>query len=296
MVARNMPVGDLLVGCQVDASLCALAGTAESGGETDHQSERTRENYTAMREVAESTEDNRERFTKPLEAYIQGYGIAGGGVLVSYAIRARDLAGGAARVRVVVGNLADGEIVAALDTVRRWTLPANTDALVSGWTLVPTPPGDWRVGVVLSDTTGARGNGNAFDNIPAVPAVLAPGLRLSDPILGRENSGLRWSRLGRVVPLNPTGAWLRSEEATLSAEAYGMVPGRNYRLSIEVRDARPRARLAITETLSADAAMMFLQRNLSFANLDAGVYRLVVRITDAVNGESVERERMVPVR
>jgi hypothetical protein len=249
-----------------------------------------------MRKIAESTDANPERFARPLEAYVQAYGVAGGGVLVSYAIRARDLADGSAKVRVVVGNLASGEIVAALDTVRRWTPPANTDALVSGWTLVPTPPGDWRVGVVLADTTGERGNGNAFDAVPAVAGATCTSLCLADPILGRETSGLRWSRLGHVVPLNPTGAWLRSEEGVLHAEVYGLVPGRNYRLSIELRDANARERLAITETLAADAVMMFLQRSLSFANLDAGTYRLVVRITDAETGASVERERMVPVR
>jgi hypothetical protein len=299
MVARNMPVGDLLVGCQIDAGLCALAGTAESGGETDHQSERTRTRYTAMRELAESTEDNRERFARPLEAYVQSYGIAGGGVLVSYAIRARDLESGVARLRIVAGSLADGEIIAMTDTTRRWPPTDNPQAFVSGWTVVDAPPGTWRVGVVVSDSARQRGNGAAFDAVPVIAGEACRSLCLSDPILGRESSGLRWNGLGRSIPLNPTGAWLQSEEGVLSAEVYGLVPGRNYRLSIELRegrDANARSRLVITETLGADAPMMFLQRNLSFANLGAGVYRLVMRITDAESGESVERERMVPVR
>lgn len=299
LIARNMPVGDLMSGCRVDAELCVLAGLVDAEADTRMPSLRAQQRYDEMRRTAEITEANPERFAKPLEAYVQTYGVAGGGVLVSYAIRARDLEGGRSKVRVVVGDLAAAEIVATLDTTRRWTIPANSDALVSGWLMLPTPPGSWRVGVVLSDSAGSRGHGTSFDNVPAIPTLVADGLRLSDPILGRENSGLRWTRMGRSIPLNPTGAWLRSEEGVLSAEVHGLVPGRNYRLAIELREGREAdapARLVITETLGADAAMMLVQRNLSFANLDAGTYRLVIRITDPGNGESVERERLVPVR
>jgi hypothetical protein len=301
MVARNIPVGDLLTTCQLDSELCALAGLIEASGveSAKLQAERTRNRYQAMRDTAESSDANPERFSKPLEAYVQSYGIAGGGVLVSYAIRARDLESGVARLRIVAGSLADGEIIATTDTTRRWPPTDNPQAFVSGWTVVDAPPGTWRVGVVVSDSARQRGNGAAFDAVPAIAGATCTSLCLSDPILGRESSGLRWNRLGRSIPLNPTGAWLQSEEGVLSAEVYGLVPGRNYRLSIELRegrDANARSRLVITETLGADAPMMFLQRNLSFANLGAGVYRLVMRITDAESGESVERERMVPVR
>ena len=64
----------------------------------------------------------------------------------------------------------------------------------------------------------------------------------------------------------------------------------------EGRGADAPSRLVITETVGADAPTLLLQRNLSFANLDAGTYRLVIRTTDPENGESVERERLVPVR
>ena len=299
LIARNMPVGDLMSGCRVDAELCVLAGLVEAEADTRMQSLRAQQRYDEMRRTAEVTEDNRERFIRPLEAYIQSYGIAGGGVLVSYAIRARDLEGGLARLRIVAGSLADGEIVATIDTTRRWRSTANPDAFLSGWTVVDAPTGTWRVGVVLSDSARQRGNGASFDDVPVIPAVAASGLRLSDPILGRENSGLRWTRFGHSIPLNPTGAWLRSEEGILSAEAYGLVPGRNYRLSIELREGRAAdapTRMVVSENVGADAPMMLLQRSLSFVNLDPGNYRLVMRITDPESGASVERERMVPVR
>src|SRR5690606_36872996 len=151
----------------------------------------------------------------------QAYGIPGGGVLVSYAIGARDLEDGMAALRVVVGDREAGEFVAALSSNRRWALPDNPDAFLSGWTEVATPPGTWQVGVVLSDRERARGHGTTFTAIPAVDAGAGGALRLGDPILGRRESGLRWSRQRRSIPLNPTGAWRTNEEGVLDVEAYG---------------------------------------------------------------------------
>jgi hypothetical protein len=299
MIARNMPVGDLKSGCAVDPELCVLAGLVEAGGDPEIQSTRTRNRYDEHRRVAEVTESNVERFAEPLEAYVQSYGIAGGGVLVSYAVRARDLEGGLARLRIVAGSLADGQIVAAIESDRRWRATSNPDAFVAGWTMVDAPVGTWHLGVVLSDSARQRGSGSVFEQVPVIAGTGCTTLCLSDPILGRESSGLRWNRLGRSIPLNPTGAWLRSEEGVLSAEVYGLVPGRTYALALELRNGTAPdapARIAVAEHVVADATTMFLQRNLSFANLDPGTYRLVVRITDTETGASVERERRVPVR
>ena len=299
LIARNMPVGDLLSGCRVDAELCVLAGLVDAEADTRMQSLRAQQRYDTMRRSAEATEDNAERFARPLEAYVQSYGIAGGGVLVSYAIRARDLEPTLARLRMVIGSLATGEIVAALDTVRRWPATNRPDAFVTGWTVVDAPVGTWRVGLVLSDSARQRGNGSAFENVPVIAGDACTSLCLSDLILGREGSGLRWNRFGQGVPLNPTGAWLQSEEAVLSAELYGLVAGRSYRLSIELRDgnsADAPARLVVSENVGAEASMMLLRRTLSFVNLEPRTYRMIVRITDPETGASVERERMVPVR
>ena len=299
MIARNMPVGDLKSGCKIDAELCVLAGLVEAGGDPEAQSIRTRDRYDEQRRLAEATEDNRERFARPLEAYVQSYGIAGGGVLVSYAIRARDLAGGLARQRIVIGGLANGEVVAAVDTLRRWPVTTQPNAFVTGWRVIDAPTGHWRVGVVISDSTRERGHGSVFDPVPVIAGIACTELCLSDLILGREASGLRWSRFGQVVPLNPTGAWLQNEEGVLTAELYGLTAGRSYRLSIELRDgdrADAPARLVVSENVSAEASMMLLRRTLSFVNLEPRTYRLIVRITDPDTGASVERERMVPVR
>jgi hypothetical protein len=298
MIARSMPVGDLLAGCRVDAELCGLAGLVAAKADINNQSIRTRSRYDAMRRTAEVTEDNSERFAKPLEAYIQAYGVAGGEVLVSYAIRASDLADGAARIRIVAGDLARGTVVNSVESERRWTIPEGAAGFVAGWTVLPVPVGSWRIGVVLADAAGERGNGVAFDRVPVVGGA-GGALRMSDPIVGRVGSGLRWSGRGATVPLNPTGAWQRGEPGELHVEVLGLVPGRQYALAIALReggDAEAPARVVISESLEAGSSTVWVQRVLSFENLEPGDYRLVVRVTDPLTGDTVERERMVPVR
>jgi hypothetical protein len=298
MIARNQPVGDLLAGCRVDADLCGLAGLVVAKADINNQSIRTRNRYDTWRRTAEATEDNAERFANELEAYAQAYGIPGGGVLVAYAIRASTLAGGVAQVQVIVGDPSRGTIVSVLDTVRRYRESSNPDAFVAGWVEVPSPVGDWQVNLVLADSARTRGFGSRFDGVPVVSQVGAA-LRLGDPILGRPASGLRWSRHGQAVPLNPTGAWRRNEEATLSVEVFGLVAGRPYDVAIELLEGEGEnaaERIGLVERINATGATQPVQRSLSFANLHPGDYRLVVRVTDTTTGESVRREREVAVR
>lgn len=297
MIARNQPVGDLLAGCRVDADLCTLAGIVEAGGDFNNQSLRTRNRYDAWRRIAEATEDNAERYARPLEAYAQAYGVPGGGVLVAYAIRASELAGGVAQVRVMVGDPARGTIVSVLDTARQYRESTNPDAFIAGWVEVPSPIGDWQVNLVLADSARTRGFGSRFDAVPVVSEAGAA-LRLSDPILGRPASGLRWGRHGQAIPLNPTGAWRRDEEATLTVEAFGLMSGASYDLTIALLEGRgegARERLGITERITASSTTTLLQRTLALTNLDPGDYRLVVRLTNPATGESVRRERGVAV-
>jgi len=298
MIARNQPVGDLLAGCRVDAELCTLAGIVEAGGDFNNQSLRTRHRYDTWRRTAEVTEDNAERFDGALEAYAQAYGVPGGGVLVAYAIRASALTGGVAQVRVMVGDPKGGAIVSVLDTARQYRASTNPDAFIAGWVEVPSPIGDWQVNLVLADSARVRGFGARFDGVPVVAAV-GSALRLGDPILGRPASGLRWSRRGQAIPLNPTGAWRRDEEAALSVEVFGLVAGRGYEVAIELLEGGgddADRRLGLAERITATGAAQLIQRSLSFANLDTGDYRLVVRVTDTATGATVRRERGVAVR
>lgn len=298
LLARNMPVGDLKTGCQLDAKLCSLAGF--SGSKV--LAERTIERYRAMRDTAESTDGNPERVARDLGAVAQAYGIPGEGVLVVFSAPAAALGtpGDSAilRLRVVIGDSAAGRITTAVETERVWALPTTLDdeSRVSGYLLLRNPAGDWRVAVAMSDTLGEAGSGMTADPVP----VLAPGdgFALGDPILGRESSGLAWRHLGVRVPLNPTGAWRRDETGTLSLEIHGLTPGRNYRLAVELREAEARegdAVLSVAGDFSADRAVMMVQREVSFRNLEPGTYRLVVHVTDPVTGQQVRRERLVPI-
>ncbi len=302
MVARNIPTGDLMAGCSLDSSLCALAGLVASAldpAATELQAESTRKRYQTTREIAETTEGNPQRFLKPIVAYVQAYGIPGGGVLVSYAIPVDQLGDTrSTTLRAVIGDAA-GEIVVAVDSIRRWPLGTTADqSYLNGFTVLQTPPGNWQVGIVLSDSTGERGHGARFLSVPAI-AVGGTQLALSDPIIGRENSGLTWGHNGASISLNPTGAWLATEAGVLSVEAYGLIPDRDYLLTLEIttsNDASAPADVSISEPVRSDASRLMIQRTLSFANLKPGTYKVTVRITDVATGVAASRQRKIPIQ
>jgi hypothetical protein len=299
MIARNMPVGGLLSGCQVDPQLCVLAGLVEVEARTALQSYRAIRRYTEVREVAESTEGDPERVAKELGAAVQAYGIPGGGVLVVYAMPLARLGAAGDRVtttlRVVVGDSAAGEIVTSTDTTRRWQLPREiTDEMyASGYLTVPVPVGSWRVGVFVADSARTVGSGRTIRDVPVI-APAAPGLQLGDPILGREASGLVWMYRGRAVPLNPTGAWRLDEPGVLTVMATGLDAGSDYRFAIELWSGSA-AEVSIVSDVRAAGSTMLIERQIDFGALDAGEYRLVIRLIDAGTGESVSRSRRVPL-
>ena len=72
-----------------------------------------------------------------------------------------------------------------IDTVRSWKLaaPPGDSTQLTGFLLLPTPPGTWSVAVVLSDLARAAGTGQRIGSV-AVVAFDGKTLRLSDPILG----------------------------------------------------------------------------------------------------------------
>ena len=100
MVARNYPAGDLTANCEVYPQLCGIAakividmehkppvlstGTLADGALVFHD-------FTRMRTEAEHTDGNPETFTNDLHAIVQAYGIPDIGLLVVFAVPARDL-------------------------------------------------------------------------------------------------------------------------------------------------------------------------------------------------------------
>lgn len=313
MVARNYPVGDLMADCSVDPRLCLLAAKWVEGptlASTLAYSHTILADFTRMRETAERTDGNPDTFKNDLSATIQAYGIPDLGTLVVFAVPAKGLVPDAkaragtttfaARLRVVAGDSARGEFAGVVDTVRTWTLakPAGDSTQLTGFLLVPTPPGTWSVAVVLSDLARLAGTGQRIANVPVV-AFDGKTLRLGDPILGSPRSGLSWTHDGDQIPLNPRNAWRPDEPAILNYQVDGLVVGRAYETHIEVWETagNPRTfKTSVGFTTPATATRMSLERELSLRELTPGDYRIVLRVRDTVTGTEVTRDRRLAVR
>lgn len=304
MVARNYPAGDLVANCAVDARLCVLAAKASTefnGFMTLSYGNTIFQDYTRMRAEAERTDGNPETFKNDLRATIQAYGIPDVGTLVVFAVPAKGISPSlSARLRVIVGDSARGEFAGVLDTVRTWTLARTPkdSAQLTGFGLVPTPPGTWSVSVVLSDLARIAGTGQRIAAVP-VAAFDNKSLQISDAILGSPQSGLSWSHDGERIPLNPRNAWRPDEPAILTYEIDGMVTGRAYETHIEVWEAggNPKSfRTSVGFTNAASSTRMSLQRELSLRELQPGDYRVVIRVRDSVTGKEVTRDRRLAVR
>jgi len=122
---------------------------------------------------------------------------------------------------------------------------------------------------------------------------------MSDPILGRESSGLRWRQSGQPVPLNPTGAWRRSEDATLTYEVDGMVAGREYETRLEVWQAKAPERGVKTVLTFRDVATggtQLVRRDLSLSEIGAGEFRLLVKIRDTTSRAEATQSRTLVIK
>lgn len=275
-----------------------------------NQANRIRIDYTRMRELAERSEANRETFSDSLGAVLQAYGIPGGGMLVVTSVPVERLVPSAkvrdttrmlgVRLRSSVGDSAKGVIVAGLDTVRTWptAAPPLPGSQVSSWALVPSPTGVWSIDIVVSSMGGRAGTGRMLREVPVI-ALDAPTLTVSDPILGRKGSGLTWKNArGILVELNPTGAWRKSDVAVLNYTLVGAVLGHVLDTRIEIWDiqGKPKQpRLAISFSEPATGVMQDVRRELVLRELEAGAYRIVVSIRDAIENVASSRERRLTV-
>ena len=301
---RPMPGGgDMLSPCNLDSGYCLAAW---SSIRWDKLEMRGRRDVTA----ALTSDSDPLRFQKDLGILVQAYGIPGRGVLAVIAIPLDRLApkqadrdtlnSYAAHVRVMVGDSATGQVVGSLDTVRTWSVSRKpgTGVWLSAWFEVTAPPGNWDVAVLANDTTSTLGGGRRIDDVP-VANFDGQTLRMSDLILGRESSGLRWRQSGQPVPLNPTGAWRRNEDATLSYEVDGMVAGREYETRLEVWQAKAPERGVKTVLMFRDVASggtQLIRRDLSLSEIGAGEFRLLVKIRDTTSRAEATQSRTLVIK
>lgn len=191
----------------------------------------------------------------------------------------------------------DGRAVAQLDTVQYFRSPSPETDLVASRAEFAVAPGPLRVRLGVELDT-ARGVIYPVDSLVAPsPAARAP--ELSAILLGRHGRSLSWL----VTPtdtawLDAGGVYGPHDTVAVYAEAYGLTPGREARVTLSVR----RQRTGVSRLLGATASVvevserfavgdrvLSVQRDLDLGGLDPGNYELHVRLESA--GRVVERRR-----
>ena len=174
-----------------------------------------------------------------------------------------------------------------LDTMRRFATaaPLAEGQYLTGLVEVPLPPGRFVATVVLSQ--GERGS------IARLREVVVPtsrnALSISDLVLGREGSGVRWQSGATNVPLHPLNAYPRDGEAELYYQLTGLRDGERYATRVELSGSddgeREPPRLAIASEATATGERTEVSRTLGLKSLAPGRYRL--RLTVQHGHESV---------
>ncbi len=258
---------------------------------------------TALREQgltrirrAVTTDANPVTFSQQIEPIAQIYGldVAAGGsprLVVAFAVPGDKLsysnppeAGGRSvyplRIRVLSADVGTGRRV-ELDTTRQFATaqPLKAGQFLTGQVELPVVAGRHGATLILTQPDG-RG---ALARLSTVVVPTAGGgLTVSDVVLGREGSGVRWNSGATTVPLNPLNAYLVGESAELYYQVGGQVDGMTYGTRLEFfkageEDKPPK--LAIAFLGEARAAREEVVRTVALGELAPGRYRLRVTVS-----------------
>ncbi|MEO5800881.1 MAG: GWxTD domain-containing protein [Gemmatimonadales bacterium] len=183
----------------------------------------------------------------------------------------------------LTGDIVDGD--GARQLVR--STPFAKAEFFSGVIDFTLPGGNQRVVLRLSQHDG----GGAEARAAAVRVPAGSGaLELSDLVLGRDGSGVRWNSGAQMVSLNPLNAFRRSERAELYYQVSGQKPGESYQTVLEIfksSDEKQPARISLAFRETATKAAGEVLRTVDLRNLEPGSYRL--RVT--VRGTNTETDR-----
>jgi tetratricopeptide (TPR) repeat protein len=195
----------------------------------------------------------------------------------------------------VIATEAQG-MVARLDTTRRFRADhaLGEGEFLFGLERLRLSPGTWEVRLLASeagtDTGGAIGRVDV--EIPS-SATFA----LSDLVLGRTGSGLRWQGGDGIVPLSPLDAYAPHGAAELYYELHDATPGARYRTSIELKAAygAPKGAVHLTFEERAEHAFVRARRSIGLDKLEPGLYRITVTVTEQGTGRTATRSRLLNV-
>ncbi len=243
-------------------------------------------------------------FKHQLNPLVQFYAVASPGrVLVVFALPGEKLPGEPlpdggtgypVTLRLIATN-AQGQIVRS-DTTRRFR---SAHALGQGEYLFGLEelwlaPGTWDVRLLATEP-GADAGGAIGRIGMTVPATSA--FALSDLVLGREGSGLRWQSPAGAVPLNPLDAYPHKGAAELYYELSDARPGTAYQTDIEVTgvygDAKGTVHLTFNE--KAETQLIRSRRSIGLDQLEPGQYRITVTVTERGTGRTAVQSRLLNV-
>ena len=185
------------------------------------------------------------------------------------------------RVQVMAGNVNGGPRI-DVDTVISIATdgPLHRGQSVAGILDVPLPGGTYVVGLVFTQSDGRGVTVTARD--VAVPST-AGRLAVSDMVLGRESSGVRWNSGATNVLFNPTSTYAKGSSAEIYFQLSGLNTGSNYQTKFDFfradDDAKHGPRLTVSFAQAASQDRIEVARTLGLAQLDPGKYRVKLTVT-----------------
>jgi hypothetical protein len=247
-------------------------------------------------DTAITTDTYHRNFAKPIHATVQIYGLdhADGSnpeIVLAFAVPGADLASakgsGSARVsypvhvRLMASRARDGMRI-DLDTLRQFATdaPLKKGESITGMAELPLPPGSYHVSAAFTQDDG-RGAVAALGTV-VVPGD-SPSFAISDLVLGRTESGVRWNSGTMSVPLNPLNTYPVGGNAEAYFQLGGLAAGEHYAIRVEINRAGDvagaPARLAVTSDVAATATRMEIARGIGLTNLEPGSYRITVTVS-----------------
>ncbi len=196
----------------------------------------------------------------------------------------------------------EGRAVATLDTVQFVAVPGPGALMVAARAEVPVAPGalQVRLGVELGPEHGMV---FPIDSLVA-PAPSARALELSAVLLGRPGQSLPWEvNAADTAWLDAAGVYAPHDTVTMYAEAYGLRPGGEAKVRIQLTRRRTglgrifssrRTAITLSETIPTGSDRLVLLRELALDDLDPGEYALEVTVESG--GRRLERRRGLVVR
>ena len=200
-------------------------------------------------------------------------------------------------MRVSVIRRGTGQVVAAIDTLRRFIAsePVPENGTLFGRLPIRVPPGDYTVRMALESPS--RGVMSPRQVI-RVAGTGADSIDLSDLALGARTVRLWWrTPRGDSAWINPSRTFRVSEPMQLYFEVFGLAVGTQYKSELRVLKAGDQSsQLAIAYTATSVTTPDPSHRELDLGRLAPGSYELQVTVSTASGAKAIRRGEFTVVK